>query len=101
MKTTLDIPDALYRRFKIKAATNGETIRHATLAFITAYVNGRASGLDCAGIPQSSCEASSEDTLPAWAGLAAPYVREHIDGPHDMETIRRVIGQKRRAERRS
>jgi len=100
MKTTLDIPDALYRRFKMKTTMNGETIRHATLAFITSYVNGRACGLDGAGVPVVS-DAEEAEGLPKWAGLAASFIREHADGPHDMETIRRTIGRKRKSERRS
>ena len=31
MRTTLDIPDAAYRRLKIKAATEGETLREIAL----------------------------------------------------------------------
>ena len=64
MKTTLDIPDALYRRFKMKTAMNG-----------------------------------GEPEIPAWAGLAAPYIRKHLDGPHDMESIRRSISRKRKSMR--
>ncbi|MBQ6136522.1 MAG: hypothetical protein IJI73_04035 [Kiritimatiellae bacterium] len=37
MKTTLDIPDSVYREFKVKTAQNGEKMRHAVLAFIVAY----------------------------------------------------------------
>lgn len=64
METTLDIPDTLYRRFKMKTTMNGE-----------------------------------EPELPAWAGLAAPYIRKHLDGPHDMASIRRSISQKRTSMR--
>ena len=99
MKTTLDIPDALYRRFKMKTAMNGETVRNATLAFITSYVNGRAVGLDSNGVPQEPARSGEEPELPAWAGLAAPYIRKHLDGPHDMESIRRSISQKRKSMR--
>ena len=101
MKTTLDIPDTLYRRFKMKTAMNGETVRNATLAFIANYVNGRAVGLDSSGIPQGSTKSGAESELPAWAGLAAPYIREHLDGPHDMASIRRSMAKARTGERRS
>ena len=37
MKTTLDIPDSVYREFKVKTAQHGEKMRHAVLAFIVAY----------------------------------------------------------------
>ena len=101
MKTTLDIPDALYRRFKMKTAMNGETVRKATLAFITSYVNGRAVGLDSNGVPLEQAEKGSDLELPPWAGLAAPYIRKHLDGPHDMASIRRSMAKARNGERRS
>ncbi len=31
MKTTIDVPDALYRRLKIRAAQSGVTIRHLVI----------------------------------------------------------------------
>ena len=99
MKTTLDIPDALYRRFKMKTAMNGETVRNATLAFIASYVNGRAVGLDGNGVPQEPARNGEEPELPAWAGLAVPYIRKHLDGPHDMASIRRSISQRRKSMR--
>ena len=40
MKTTLDIPDTLYREFKAKTATNGEKMRSAVISFIVAYNAG-------------------------------------------------------------
>lgn len=101
MKTTLDIPDALYRRFKMKTAMNGETVRNATLAFIASYVNGRAVGLDSNGVPQEPAKNSEEPALPAWAGLAVPFIRKNIDGPHDMASIRRSMAKARTGERRS
>ena len=101
MKTTLDIPDALYRRFKMKTAMNGETVRNATLAFIASYVNGRAVGLDSNGVPQEPTRNGEEPVLPAWAGLAVPYIRKNLDGPHDMGSIRRSMAKARTGERRS
>ena len=97
MKTTLDIPDELYRRFKMKTTQNGETVRNATLAFITSYVNGRAVGIDSNGIPSEPSKKHNASDLPAWAGLAAPYIRKNLDGPHDMESIRRSISLKRKS----
>ena len=38
-----------------------------------------------------------EPELPVWAGLAAPYIREHLDGPHDMASIHRSISRKRKS----
>ena len=44
MKTTLDIPDTLYREFKAKTATNGEKMRNAEsrLSSRTTPANGGA-----------------------------------------------------------
>ena len=42
MKTTLDIPDSVYREFKVKTAQNGEKMRNAVLAFIVAYNAARS-----------------------------------------------------------
>ena len=35
MKTTLDIPDTLYREFKAKTAANGEKMHNAVISFIS------------------------------------------------------------------
>ena len=43
VKTTMDIPDSVYREFKVKTAMNGETMRNATLAFMICHnANGES-----------------------------------------------------------
>ena len=64
MKTTLDIPDTIYRQFKTRAAMNGETMRNATLNFIISYVSAPAPDPQ----PQPS---TSTFTPPSWLGCAA------------------------------
>ncbi len=40
MRTTLDIPDETYRRLKIKAATEGQSVRQIALRGIERELNG-------------------------------------------------------------
>jgi len=42
MRTTLDIPDAVYRRLKVKAAEEGETVRQIALRGILREIDGPA-----------------------------------------------------------
>jgi hypothetical protein len=42
MRTTLDIPDDVYRRLKVKAAVEGETVRRIALRGILREIDGPA-----------------------------------------------------------
>lgn len=42
MRTTLDIPDEVYRRLKVKAALEGETVRKIALRGILREIEGSA-----------------------------------------------------------
>ena len=95
MKTTLDIPDSVYREFKVKTAVNGETMRNATLAFIIAYNN-------CGGNPLSAAEVikparpEADEKFPAWAGIAEKFITRYPDKPLDSEAMRDEIVAARR-----
>lgn len=88
MKTTLDIPDTIYRQFKTRAAMNGETMRNATLNFIISYISAPAPDLQ----PQPS---TSTFTTPSWLGYATQFARANLDGPHDMDSVRASVAKKR------
>lgn len=93
MKTTLDIPDTIYRQFKTRAAMNGETMRNATLNFIITYISA----------PQEASASTQqfdpvEPELPEWLGFGAKFARANLEGPHDMESVRASIAQKRFAK---
>ncbi len=96
MKTTLDIPDALYREFKAKTATNGEKMRSAVIAFIVAYNAGEW--------PQSATQERPARTsrrtrtrLPEWAGMAVPFIKKYPDDPLDGEKMHDEIVAARKA----
>ena len=74
MKTTLDIPDTLYREFKAKTATNGEKMRSAVISFIVAYNAGE------------------------WPQMAVPFIKRYPDDPLDSEKMRDEIVAARKAE---
>ena len=95
MKTTLDIPDALYRSFKVKTSANGEKMRNAVIAFIVAYNAGewpRAAG---ATEPQRS-QARTKLRMPEWAGMAEPFITKYPNDPLDSEKMRDEIVAARR-----
>lgn len=42
MRTTIDIPDEIYRKLKVKAAVEGETVRQIALRGIQREIDGLA-----------------------------------------------------------
>lgn len=84
MKTTLDIPDSVYREFKVKTAQNGEKMRNVVLAFIVAY------NADEWRVPVSAPRSRKTATfkMPEWAGIAKPFITRFPDDPLDAEKMR-------------
>ena len=97
MKTTLDIPDALYREFKAKVATNGEKMRNAVIAFIVAYNAGEWRRDGTTPARMSARRRSAKPKLPEWAGIAEPFITKYPDDPLDSEKMRDDIVAARRA----
>jgi hypothetical protein len=97
MKTTLDIPDALYREFKARTATNGEKMRNAVISFIVAYNAGEwRHGVEATARP-SARRRSVKPDLPEWAGIAAPFITKYPDNPLDGEKMRDDVITAKRA----
>ena len=81
MKTTLDIPDAMYRRIKVRSAREGRTVRSVTLVLFSQWLGDRAPSL-------SKRRASGDHAeKPAWFGS----VKVDSRLPHDMESVRSSI----------
>ncbi len=92
MKTTLEIPDSVYREFKAKAAKNGEKMRSAVLAFIVAYNAGEWRA------PQHPVRRkNAKAKLPEWAGMAEPFITRLPECPLDTEKMRDEIVAFRRS----
>ena len=96
MKTTLDIPDTLYREFKAKTATNGEKMRSAVIAFIVAYNAGEWPPPVTRERP-ARANRRTRPRLPEWAGMAVPFIKKYPDDPLDSEKIRDEIVAARKA----
>ena len=81
MKATLDIPDALYREFKAKTATNSEKMRSVVISFIAAYNAGE--WRHGAGTAVRPCvrRRGAKLKLPEWAGIAEPFITKYPDDP--------------------
>ena len=97
VKTTLDIPDTLYREFKAKTATNGEKMRNAVISFIVAYNAGEWHRDAETAAGPSARRRRARPKLPEWAGIAEPFITKYPDDPLDSEKMRDDIVTARRA----
>ena len=94
MKTTIDIPDSVYREFKVNTTRNGEKIRNAVLSFIVAY---NAGDWRKPSAKVGHAEKRKRSRPPEWAGIAAPFITRYPKDPLDTEKMRDEIVQARKA----
>ena len=86
MKTTIDVPDDLYRRVKAKSAMEAQTVREVTVSLYRSWL---ATPTQEAAIPLHR----AESVAPAWFGAAKRYALS-VD-KHDMASIRESIARGR------
>ena len=98
MRTTIDIPDVLYRSMKARCATMGTTMRHVTIALYGNWMQN-PDWLPCikteyvltdAPKADSSKKTDAKSLIP-FLGIVKP--RAHVNGPHDMVSIRKSIAK--------
>lgn len=101
MKTTLEIPDALFRQVKVKAAMDGRKMKDLVVEGLTLVLTGpsRATG-ESPAIDNSVEKPAQVRETPAWYGALAPYARRTKAGS-DMAAIRKSIARGIVAERES
>ena len=92
MKTTIEIPDDLYRQVKAKSALEGRAVREVTEALFRRYVDPRErDALEPSG---NSVERGADpfggEPPPSWFGIFKRYADRVAN--HDMESVRRSIG---------
>lgn len=80
MRMTLDIPDTMYRRIKMRTAQEGTTMRSVTLVLYSQWL-GDESAI------ASRCSSVRKRKAPAWFGS----VKVDANLPHDMMSIRKSI----------
>ncbi len=88
MKTTLDIPDALYRRVKAKSALAGRSVRDVAIRLFSEWVDHSA---ETAHEVHEVRESPQE--LPSWFGVANIYAAKIKQ--HDMTAVRESIARSR------
>ena len=79
MRTTLDIPDSMYRRIKTRTAQEGSTVRGITLVLYSQWLDGSSTPVRPVAKPVRK--------RPAWFGS----VKVDADLPHDMASVRKSI----------
>ena len=72
MKTSLDLPDDLYRRVKSKSALEGKAVREVATALFTAWVDGKVpdGGTD-ANVTKFASPDPGQQWLARWRALGA------------------------------
>lgn len=92
MKTTIDIPDAIYRQVKARSALEGRPIREVVIDLFTGWLD---SGAAAEGDGQASRSAAVHESRPAWFASLSAYAA-NAEGRYDMASVRRSIAQGRR-----
>lgn len=87
MKTTIDIPDELYRRVKIRSAMEGRPLRSVTLELLR---NWLAAPLEETPPAPSDLTQAELDAAP-WLAITRRYVKPGMS--HNMEAVREAIAR--------
>lgn len=99
MKTTIDIPDDLYRAVKSRSARDGMTVRSVTLLLYGDWL-ARLGWIPTPPVATSEPSRTGHRTpLPSWFGIGRNHVRRNADGPHDIATLRKAVAEGIAAER--
>lgn len=92
VKTTIDIPDAIYRQVKAKCAIEGRAIREVAIELFAGWLDGTASGGEIGRAPGG---AAVQESRPAWFASLGAYAA-NANGRYDMASVRRSIAHGRR-----
>jgi len=87
MKATIDVPDALYRRVKARAALDGRTVRDVTIELYERWLGDR----EALG-SEAEAPLSGADWLAGWQELGKEIERKSVD-PRPLSEI--IISERR------
>lgn len=96
MKTTIDIPEDVYRRVKAKSAIEGCHVRDIAITLFSAWVNQPDTPPKHAHEKQRKVHAPD---APVWFASLHRYAH-NARGRYDMDSIRRSIARGRAREER-
>ena len=91
MKTTIDIPDGLYRRVKSKSAMEGLPVREVVIGLVSAWLDESAATRSNSECPPAVVV---KEPPPSWFGSLRTYA-PNANGRFDMTTVRRSIARGR------
>lgn len=94
MKTTIDIPDAIYRQVKARSALEGRAIREVVIELFAGWLDSGAAAEGGGHDPQP---AAVHESRPAWFASLRAYAA-NAEGRYDMASVRRSIARGRRHE---
>ncbi len=94
MKTTIDIPDAIYRQVKARSALEGRAIREVVIELFAGWLDDSATA---EGGGQAPRPAAVHAPRPAWFASLSAYAR-NAEGRYDIASVRRSIAHGRRHE---
>ena len=90
MRTTIDIPDVLYKAVRTRTISEGTTLRHVTIALLGDWMDRPDWHPRLKPQYISKAEPAQRPRRQlACFGIVKP--RTHTDGPHDIESIRGSI----------
>lgn len=78
MKTTIEIPEDLYRRVKAKSALEGKAVREVTVELYRRWLGETE--------PVATTE-TPEDWVRSWLALADEYMKDAPPGPSAREVL--------------
>ena len=91
MKTSLDLPDELYRRVKSKSALEGRAVREVATALFAAWVDGRVSADATPDLaPATGLDAANprRQWLARWSELASSVTKATGGTPGLVDQLR-------------
>ena len=98
MRTTIDIPDVLYKAVRSRTAAEGTTLRYITISLLGDWMQ-RPDWHPQMKVEYTDTErevmAKPKPRLKCF-GILKP--KKHINGPHDMASIRKSIAEGRKKE---
>ena len=95
MKTSLDLPDDLYRRVKSKSALEGRAVREVATALFTAWVDGQVTAAESeepVTEPGTDAPTSREEWLIRWRALATSVTQATVGTDGLVDQLRRDRG---------